>query len=62
VDAVPGPEAEQLPGPPCVDEGAAPGHVAADGHAGRVLAQHVRGRTSIDYPPEGVRFVIDAVI
>ena len=28
----------------------------------RVLAQHVRGRTSIDYPPEGVRFVIDAVI
>ncbi|WP_218916679.1 PAS domain-containing protein [Sphingomonas taxi] len=28
----------------------------------RVLAQHVRGQASIDYPPEGVRFVIDAVI
>lgn len=28
----------------------------------RVLAQHVRGQASIDYPPEGVRFVIDAAI
>ncbi|NYD91886.1 PAS domain-containing protein [Sphingomonas melonis] len=28
----------------------------------RVLAQRVRGRASIDYPTEGVRFVIDAVI
>ena len=28
----------------------------------RVLSQHVRGQATIDYPPEGVRFVIDAVI
>ncbi len=28
----------------------------------RVLAQHVRGQASILYPPEGVRFVIDAMI
>lgn len=27
----------------------------------RVLAEHVRGRATIDYPPEGVRFLIDAL-
>ncbi|EZP54977.1 PAS domain S-box protein [Sphingomonas sp. RIT328] len=28
----------------------------------RVLSQHVRGQATIDYPPEGVRFIVDAVI